>query len=40
MKEALIHGFEKCEKVFNEQSYTGKLDRSGSCAIVAFFNGN
>ena len=40
MKEALLQGFEKCEKQFNELSFTGKLDRSGSCAIVAFFHGN
>lgn len=26
--------------MFLEQSYSGKLDRSGSCAIVTFFYGN
>ena len=35
-----MQGFEKCEKQFNELSFTSKLDRSGSCAIVAFFHGN
>lgn len=40
MKEALLLGFDKCERQFNELSFTGKLDRSGSCAIVAFFHGS
>lgn len=39
MEEAIRAGFEKCEKSFIDQSYIGKVDKSGSCAIVAFFYG-
>lgn len=40
MEAALKSGFEKCEKAFVEHSKGGRLDRSGSCAIVTFFYGN
>ena len=40
MQAALKQGFERCEKTFVEHSKNGKLDRSGSCAIVTFLYGN
>lgn len=40
METALKDGFDKCERTYLEHSYNGKLDRSGSCAIVAFFYGS
>ena len=40
MENALKVGFEKSEKTFVEHSRGGRLDRSGSCAIVTFFYGN
>ena len=40
MENALQDGFDKCEKTFLDHSRNGKLDRSGSCAIVTFFYGN
>lgn len=39
MEEAVRVGFEKCEKAFLDQSYMGKVDKSGSCGIIAFFYG-
>ena len=39
MEEAIRIGFEKCEKAFLDQSYLGKLDKSGSCGIISFFYG-
>ena len=40
MTQALKDGFEKCERNFVELSRYGKVDHSGSCAIVTFFYGN
>lgn len=39
MEEALRNGFEKCEKAFLEQSYQGRVDKSGSCGLITFFYG-
>jgi protein phosphatase PTC2/3 len=39
MEEAIRAGFERCEKAFLDQSYTGKVDKSGSCGIITFFYG-
>ena len=39
MEEAIKTGCEKCEKAYLDQSYMGKVDRSGSCALMAFFYG-
>lgn len=39
MEEAIRAGFEKCEKSFMEQSYSGKCDKSGSCGLISFFYG-
>ena len=39
MEEAIRAGFEKCEKAYIDQSYNGKVDKSGSCAIITFFYG-
>lgn len=39
MDEAIKGGCEKCEKAYLDQSYMGKVDRSGSCALLAFFYG-
>ena len=39
MKEALRAGFEKCEKAYIDQSYMGKVDKSGSCGLITFFYG-
>ena len=32
-------GSEKCEKAFLDQSYMGKVDKSGSCGLITFFYG-
>lgn len=40
MESALKNGFDKCERLYVEQSRSNKVDKSGSCAIVTFFYGD
>lgn len=39
MQQAIRIGFEKCEKAYLDQSYMGKVDKSGSCGLITFFYG-